>query len=186
MLRGSCKVCWLNCDNEDDTGWFLADEDCWEGWWSVLACSLVVVESDSWCVHPTAFWTGEGLGWRWLGCVRSFCLLRLSFAALYLYASKLRYLFSLMSANCLGLRPPAATTDGWFPPVQTVSSAGLCNAFLERYDRAFHLGARWRLLLWACVHLPSLWRGQPSAAALEARLTLCCAGWLPWGLLRLT
>ena len=25
--------------------------------------------------------------------------------------------FSLMSANCLGLKPPAAMTDGWFPPV---------------------------------------------------------------------
>ena len=34
---------------------------------------------------------------------------------LRLYASLLRtydWLFSLMNANCLGLRPPAATTDG--------------------------------------------------------------------------
>ena len=34
-----------------------------EGWWSVLACSLVAVESDSWCSVPTALLTGEGLGW---------------------------------------------------------------------------------------------------------------------------
>ena len=33
------------------------------------------------------------------------------------------WLFSLMSASCLGLRPPAAMTDGSFSPVQTVSLA---------------------------------------------------------------
>ena len=41
-----------------------------------------------------------------------FCLLRLT---LRLYASLPRicdWLFSLMSASCLGLRPPAAMTDG--------------------------------------------------------------------------
>ena len=91
-----------------------------------------------------------------------------------------------MSASCLGLRPPAAVTDGWFPPVLAVSSAGLCDASLELHDRAFLLGARWGRLLWACVRLPALWRGQPSAAAPEARWTLSRAGWLSWGLLRLT
>ena len=95
-------------------------------------------------------------------------------------------LFSLMSASCLGLRPLAAMTDGWFRPVQVVSSAGLCNAFLEHHNCAFLLGARWRRLLWACVCLPSLWRGQPWAPALGARWTLCWAGWLSWGLLDLT
>ena len=51
---------------------------------------------------------------------------------LQLYASLPQihnWLFSLMSASCLGLRPPAAMTDSWFPPVQAVSSADLCNAF---------------------------------------------------------
>ena len=43
-----------------DGGWFLAHEDCWEGWWSVLACSLVAVETDFWCAHPTALRTDEG------------------------------------------------------------------------------------------------------------------------------
>ena len=33
------------------------------------------------------------------------------------------WLFSLMSASCLGLRPPAAMTVGWFPSVQAASSA---------------------------------------------------------------
>ena len=28
-------------------GSILADEDCWEGWRSILACSLVAVETDS-------------------------------------------------------------------------------------------------------------------------------------------
>ena len=40
--------------------------------------------------------------------------------------------------------------------------------------------------LWACVRLPSLRRGQPSASVPEAKWTLCCAGWLSWGLLRWT
>ena len=96
------------------------------------------------------------------------------------------WLSSLVSASCHGLRPPAATTDGWFPPVQAVPSAGLCNTFLEHHDRAFFLGACWRRLLWACVRLPSLWGVQPSAAAPEAKCTLCWAGWLSWGLLCLT
>ena len=111
-------------------GSLLADKDCWEGWWSILAWSLAAVETDS----RTHNW-----------------------------------LFSLVSASCLGLRPPAAMSDSWFPPVQAVSLADVCNAFLEHNDRAFILRARWRRLLWACVRLLSLWRGQPSAAAPEAR-----------------
>ena len=35
--------------NTSDDGSFLADKDCWESWWSILACSLVAVETDSWC-----------------------------------------------------------------------------------------------------------------------------------------
>ena len=49
-----------------------------------------------------------------------------------------------MTASCLGLGPPAAMIYGWFPHVQAVSSADLCNAFLEHHDHAFLLGARWR------------------------------------------
>ena len=48
-----------------DDGSFLADQDCWEDWWSVLACSLVAVETDSWCAAPIAFWTDDGLEWGW-------------------------------------------------------------------------------------------------------------------------
>ena len=45
-----------------------------EGWWSFLVCSLVAVESNSWCAHSTALWTDKGLGWRWLllGCCSLF------------------------------------------------------------------------------------------------------------------
>ena len=35
--------------NDNGDGRYLADEDFLEGWWSVLACSLATVESDSWC-----------------------------------------------------------------------------------------------------------------------------------------
>ena len=96
------------------------------------------------------------------------------------------WLFSLMSTSCLNLWPPAATTDVWFLPVQAVSSADPCSAFLEHHDHTFLLGACWRRLLWACKCLPSLWRGQPSAAAPEARWTLCWAGLLSWALLHST
>ena len=47
------------------------------------------------------------------------------------------WFFSLMSASCLGLSPPAAMTDGLFLPVQAVSSADLFNTFLEHHNRAF-------------------------------------------------
>ena len=107
----------------------------------------------------------------------------------WLYASlpwTHNWLFSLISASCLGLRPPAVMTHGWCLPVQALSSADLCNAFLEHHDHAFLFGAYWRRLLWACIHLPFLWCGQPSAAAPEARWTLWWAGWLSWGLLRST
>ena len=50
----------------------------WEGWESALACLLMALESDSWCIHPTALWTGDSLGWGWLeGC--SLILPRASF-----------------------------------------------------------------------------------------------------------
>ena len=134
-----------NCDDNDD--WFLADEDCWESCWSVLACSLVAVGSDSWCTHPTEIWTGEGLGWgRLRGC--SLSLPPASFLRGFMPLPRTYdWLFSLMSASCLGLRPPAAVTDGWLPPVQAVSSAGLCDAFLEHHDRVFLLRVSWRRLL---------------------------------------
>ena len=92
---------------------------------------------------------------RMLFALSAYCIFPLR-----LYASQPRthnWLFSLMSPSCLGLRPPAAMTDGWFPPVQAVSSADLCNAFLEHHNRAFLLGACWRRLLWACKRLSSLW-----------------------------
>ena len=102
---------------------------------------------------------------------------------LWLHASlprTYRWLFSLMSTSCLGLRPPAAMTDGWFPLVQAVSSADLCNAFLEHHNRTFLLGACWRRRLWACGCLPFLWCGQPSAAATEAGWTLMLGRLAVW------
>ena len=81
----------------------------WEGWWSVRVCSLVVVESDSWCADPTALWTGDAFWPRIIGM-----LLALSASCLFplrLHASLPRTyecFCSLMSVSCLGLRPPAA------------------------------------------------------------------------------
>ena len=69
----------------------------------------------------------------------SFCLLHPSFAASCLSASNLDWLFSLMSTNCLGMRPFAAMTDSWFPPVQAVSWVCVFNTFLEHHDQSFLL-----------------------------------------------
>ena len=68
-------------------GSFLADEDCWEVWWSILACSLVAV-------HPlphfgqTKVWDEDGRD-----AARSVCLLRFSCVALYLSASNSQLAF---------------------------------------------------------------------------------------------
>ena len=111
-----------------------------------------------------------------MGGMLAFCAFCVFPLPLYASLPQIRsWLFSLMNTSCVGLRPPAAMTDGWFPPVQTVSSADLCSCFLDHHNRAFLLGARWRRLLWACICLLSLWRGQSSAAAPEARWTLCWA-----------
>ena len=88
------------------------------------------------------------------------------------------WLFSLMSANCLGLRPPAAMTDGWFPPVQPVSSVGLCNAFLEHHDLRF---SSWSSLKKTALgmhtsHILVTWPAQRSCT--WSKWTLCWAGWL--------
>ena len=137
------------------------DEDCLEGWWSILACSLVALETDSWCAPPTALWTDEGLGWGWMGCL------------LFVRPS-----FFLCGFMPLCLEFAAGFSHWWvlsvsvwslllFPPVQAVSSANLCYTFLEHHDHAFLHGARWRRLLWACIRVPFLWRGHPSTAALK-------------------
>ena len=54
-------------------------------------------------------------GMRMIGMMLAFpasCVF--SFAASRLSARNYNWLFSLMSASCLGLKPPAAMTDGWF------------------------------------------------------------------------
>ena len=78
------KWSWSNIYN---VGSFLADEDCWEGLWSVLACSLLAVGPilDAHSLphfRQTKVWDEDG---RDAAC--SFCLLRFSLAALCLSAS---------------------------------------------------------------------------------------------------
>ena len=46
----STEVNQCSGEKASNDGSFLADEDCWEGWWSILACSLVVV----------VWWVGGG------------------------------------------------------------------------------------------------------------------------------
>ena len=64
--------------HHDDDYWFLTDKDFWEGWWSVLARSLVAVESVD--VHtilhfvPMKVWAEDD--WD---AAHFFCLLRPSY-----------------------------------------------------------------------------------------------------------
>ena len=118
----------------------------WEGWWSILACSLVAVESDSCCTDP-------GLSMGWLGG----CLLFLPPASLQSYTSASNLQLAFLTEEHQLCQ--SAMTGGWFLSAQAVISAGLCNVFLERHDHTFLLGVCWRRLLWACVCPPSLWRG---------------------------
>ena len=109
-----------------DDGWFLADEDSGKLSVSSVSSLLVAVEPDVWCANPSALWTGEGLGWGWFkGC------LALSTSRIFVLrhgASLPRahdWPFSLTTSSCLGLWTPDAMTDGRFPTVHAVSSAGL-------------------------------------------------------------
>ena len=67
---------------------------------------------------------------------RSFCPLHFSFVVHASLTRTCNWLFSLMSANCLGLRPPAVMSVGLFPPMQAFSSADR-NALLEHHDLRF-------------------------------------------------
>ena len=110
---------------------------------SFLACSLVAVETDFWCASPTRTLDRRRFGMRMIGM-----LLALSapcFFPLRLCASLPRtdnWLFSLMSASCLRLRPPAVMTDGWFPirfrfwpPARRVSLRASSSVAQRRSDR---------------------------------------------------
>ena len=107
-------------------GSFLAVEDCWEGWWSILACSLAVVETNSWCAPLPHF--GQMKVWDKDGrdAVRSFCLLRFSFAALCL--SALNSQLALLTDEYQLSRSEASCCHDWWliPAVQAVSSAEDC------------------------------------------------------------
>ena len=59
-----------------------------EGWWSILACSMVAVDSGSWCAHPTALWTKVWAEDDW-DAAHSFCPWHFSFAASCLSASNI-------------------------------------------------------------------------------------------------
>ena len=79
----------------------------------LLHCLLVALEADSRCAQPPALWARRRFGLKMIGM-----LLALSASCvfpLHLHVSLPRtykWLFSLMSAGCLGLRSPAAMTDG--------------------------------------------------------------------------
>ena len=176
--------------SEGDDGWFLADEDFFGR--VEVSFSMLVGGCRVRFLMRTPYCTLDRSG---LSMIRMLIALSApSVFPLRLHASLPRnyhWPFSVMTTNCLGLRPPATMTDGWSPippplSVQDVSSADLCNVFLEHHDGAFLLGAHWRRLLWACVRRPSLRRDQPSTAVPEPRLTRFRAGWLSLGLLRLT
>ena len=62
-----------------------------------LACRLVAVESDSLGADPAALWTGRGTEDDWQAA-RSFCRLRLSFAAYLSLPPTTDWLFLLMNA----------------------------------------------------------------------------------------
>ena len=78
--------------------------------WSVFACLLVAAESTSRYADLLHFGQVKVLA---EGAARSLRFLRLFLSRLHVSPPPTYdWLFSLMSANCLGLRTPAAMTDG--------------------------------------------------------------------------
>ena len=147
--------------------------------WSLLARSLVFVRSDSCCTDPTALWTGQAFGLRMIGMLLAFSASSIfpSFASCFCASNSW---LAFLTGKCqLSQSEASCRHDSMLlPPVQAVSSAGLCNTFLEHHYYAFLVGTCWWTLLWACMHLPSLWQGQSNAAVPTAIWTLCWAGWL--------
>ena len=126
--------------------------------------------------------------WRfWLrDAACSFCLLHFSFAASCISASNLHLTFLtdehqlsrsetswLMADSCLCMLFLQLVF------IMLSWSSTIVLSFLELAEE----DCFWHAHYWI---LPSLWHGQPSAAAPEARWTLCWASWLSWGLLHLT
>ena len=102
-----------------DFGCIMADSSqtrIWEGGWSVLACSLVAAECDSWCVGPTELWQAKVWAENDWNTACSFCVLCLSFAASRLSASEL-WLAFLTDERELS-QSKASCCHGWwlFPP----------------------------------------------------------------------
>ena len=117
--------------------WFLANQDLWRRLmvsFCMLGCGYTPLESDSWCTHPTAFWTGKGFGRAWLGFGSLFLPPESFLCSFMPVCLQLMTCFShwwMPTVSDWGLLLPWPMPHGWFPPVQVVSSAGLCKAFLE-------------------------------------------------------
>ena len=74
-------------------GWFLEDEDFWEGRWSIIACSLVALESDSWRAHLTAHLDRWRVGLRIIGILHALSASCIFPLCLHASASNLRLAF---------------------------------------------------------------------------------------------
>ena len=140
----------------------------------VNSCMLVGGCNDRFLMHPPYCSLDRQRFWmRMVGMLLALsasCVFLCGFMPLCLELTT--GLSSLMNTSCLGLRPPAAMTDGWFPPVQAVCSADPCNAFSQHHDRAF--------LFWTAGEdsFGHVYVFHPCDVVSSARWTLCWAGWL--------
>ena len=150
-------------------GSFLAVEDCWEGWWSILACSLVVVETNSWCAPLPHF--GQMKVWDEDGrdAVRSFCLLRFSFAALCL--SALNSQLALLTDEYQLSRSEASCCHDWWLIPACASCLDLFSWSLQRF-----LGAPWsRFPSWSSLKTTAL--GMCTSSILVTWPAKCSCTW---------
>ena len=113
-LATSCMLV-ISVQLGNDVGWFLADKDsgrlmisyctpvggCRVGFLMRRPCCFL----DRWRFRPRM------IGRLLASCTSCVCPLWHYDSVPWTYD----WPFSLMSANCLGLRPPAVMTDGWFP-----------------------------------------------------------------------
>ena len=99
---------WNSAMLSGDNGSFLAGEDYWEGWWSIFACLLVAVETNSCLPHfgQLKVWDEDGRD-----TARSF-FLRSSFAALCLSASNSHLAF--LTDECQLSRSESSCCHVWW------------------------------------------------------------------------
>ena len=155
----------------------------WEGWWLPTSCMLFGgCGVRVFMRRPRCTWDWKGHCLRMIGKLLAPSASRVCPLLHYASDSNLQRVF-LTDERQRSRSEASCCHDWWLIPACASCLSFFSWSVSEHHDRGFLLGARRRRLHWACVCLPFLRRGQLSAAAPEARWSICWAGWFSRGLL---